>query len=46
MVTGTSGDLYAVGGLPWSAPWSECGGISAPGGGDAGDADIVIVRLR
>ncbi|MBN8613981.1 MAG: putative metal-binding motif-containing protein [Deltaproteobacteria bacterium] len=46
LVAGPSGDLYGVGGVPVSAPWAECGGVSAPGGGDAGDADIVLVRLR
>lgn len=46
LIAGPSGDLYGVGGVPVSAPWSECGGISAPGGGDSGDADIVILRLH
>ncbi len=46
LVAGPSGDLYGVGGLPVSEPATECGGISAPGGGDAGDADIVLFRLR
>jgi len=46
LAVGPSDELYAVGGVTVGETLTECGGVSAVGGGGAGDGDMVLMMLR